>query len=102
MKEDLLKIINHYRVLPQLKQLNEEAYELIEAIRDYETSGWDFDYEDYKELEAKYRYHIEEEFADVMVMLEQFKSYYELDNDRIVDIMYKKIDRQLERLANDR
>ena len=46
--------------------------------------------------------HMEEEFADVMVMLEQFKAYYELDNDRIVEIMYKKIDRQLERIANDR
>ena len=33
MKDDLLKIISTYGVLPQLKQFNEEAYELIEAIR---------------------------------------------------------------------
>lgn len=103
MKEDLLKIINHYRVLPQLKQLNEETYELTEAIRDYEYQKLACESIGCSKLHVdKCLEHMEEEFADVMVMLEQFKAYYELDNDRIVDIMYKKIDRQLERIANDR
>ena len=36
MKSDLLKIINNYGVRHQLKKLNEEVFELMEAIRDYE------------------------------------------------------------------
>ena len=36
MQEELLKIINHYGVDNQLKKINEEVFELIEAIRNYE------------------------------------------------------------------
>ena len=36
MKEDLLKIISNYGTINQLKKLNEECYELIEAIFYYE------------------------------------------------------------------
>lgn len=32
------------------------------------------------------------------ILLNQFKAYYDLDNDKIVDIMYSKIDRTLERI----
>lgn len=31
----------------------------------------------------------------------QFKAYYDLDNDRIIEIMKKKINRQLERIKNE-
>lgn len=88
MKEDLLKIIEHYGVNHQQRKLNEEVFELIEALRDY-----------------NFRYvlkeHVEEEFADVMVLLSQFKYYYELDDKRIKKIMEEKIARQLERIKNE-
>lgn len=91
MKDKLLKIINHYGINSQLKKFNEESYELIEAITDFEYNKYitygDFFFE-----------HLIEEFADVMVVLEQFKIYYNLDNQRIIEIMEKKIDRQLERI----
>lgn len=48
MKEALLKIINHYGVMPQLKYFQSEVYELGEAIWEYQSSGWDFDYEDFE------------------------------------------------------
>lgn len=41
---------------------------------------------------------LDKEFADVMVMLEQFKAYYELDNKEIMDIMEYKINRQIDRI----
>lgn len=91
MKEDLLKIIKHYGVNNQQRKLQEEIFELQEAIIEYEL--------DETGLETKK--HIEEEFADCMVVLEQFKAYYNLDNDKIVDIMYKKIERQLNRIENE-
>lgn len=91
MKEDLLKIINKYGINNQQRKLQEEIFELQEAIIEYEL--------DETGLETKK--HIEEEFADVCVILEQFKAHYNLDNDKIVDIMYKKIERQLERISKE-
>ena len=99
MEEDLLKIINHYEVDNQLKKLNEEVFELIEAIRDYE--------EDYIRMDCDENYtqnfkeHIEEEFADVMVLLSQIKYYYELDSEKIKNIMKQKVDRQLKRMEEE-
>ena len=54
MKEDLLKIINHYGLNNQLKYIHSEYYELDEAIWDYIM------YQD--------RDHIAEEIADVRAM----------------------------------
>lgn len=96
MKDKLLKIINHYEIAHQLKKLNEECFELIEAIRDYEEDLIRVDCDDYYTQHLKK--HIEEEFADVMVLLGQIKFYYELDDERIKKIMEEKIDRQLDRI----
>ena len=102
MKEDLEHIIQHYGIRNQLKKFNEETYELIEAVNDYERQkeaceniGCSRIHAD-KELE-----HIVEEYADVCVILEQFKAYYNLDNDKIINMMKFKIDRQLERINNE-
>lgn len=32
----------------------------------------------------------------------QFKAYYNLDNDRIIEIMKQKIDRQLDRIEKEK
>ena len=101
MKEKALKIIEHYGVSHQLKKLSEEVFELQESIEDYERqknvcqefcSRLHCD----KELE-----HMEEEFADVMVLLSQIKYYYELDSERIKEIMKQKVDRQLDRMKEE-
>lgn len=102
MKEKLLKIINNYGVNHQLKHLYTEMYEFTEAVLEYENAGWDFNDEKCEHIVEKYYDHIQEEFSDLMVMLEQFKAYYNLDNDKIVDIMYKKIERQLNRIENEK
>ena len=99
MKNDLLKIIKHYGERHQQKKLNEEVFELIEAIRDYEEDYIKVDCDDYFTQHLKK--HIEEEFADVMVLLSQIKYYYELDSERIKKIMEEKIVRQLERIKNE-
>ena len=98
MKEKLLEIINHYGLMKQLKYIHSEYFELDEAIIDYNQSGWDFDYEDMEELEKQYATHIAEEIADVMVMLKQFQYFYDISDDKIGEIMWNKIERQLERI----
>lgn len=102
MKENLLKIINHYGISKQLKYIHSEYYELDESILDYEKSGWDFDYEDAEELEKKYATHIAEEIADVMVMLKQFQYYYGITDEEVENIMKQKIERQLKRIEDEK
>ena len=93
MSEDLLKIIMHYGVNAQQRQLAEEVFELQEAITQYEDPR----------IPKIYRntVHIAEEIADVMVMLYQFKNYYGIHYDTIYEFMQNKVKRQLERIKNE-
>ena len=94
MKNDLLKIILHYGVNAQQRKLAEEVFELQEAITAYEN--------DYEGLNmGNDTNHIAEEIADVMVLLNQFKAYYNIPNETILVFMRGKIDRQLERIKNE-
>lgn len=102
MKEKLLKIINNYGVNHQLKHLYTEMYEFTEAVFEYEYAGWDFNDEECEHIVKKYYDHIQEEFADLMVMLEQFKAYYNLSNEDIMKTMEYKIERQLKRIEEEK
>ena len=94
MKEDLLKIINHYGVNAQQRQLAEEVFELQEAITAYEN--------DYEGLNmGNDTNHIAEEIADVTVMLKQFQYYYGIENEFILALIRGKVNRQLERIKNE-
>ena len=88
MREKLLKIINHYGINNQQRKLQEEVFELQEAIARYEC-GYTIT-----------REYIKEEMADVAVLLNQFIEYYDLDLGDIDEIMTKKLNRQIERIKN--
>lgn len=101
MEEKLLKIINHYGVMPQLKYFQSEVFELNEAIIDMQHKKWEMESKTPEVVDPilnDFRLHIAEEIADVEVMLLQFKEYYHIDGKQILEIMNKKIDRQLERI----
>lgn len=99
MKENLLQIINHYDVFPQLNKFNEEAYELIEAIIAKEIM---YQSSDTTNSMDKFNLeHIVEEIADCYIMLNQFQLYYGIENKQIEETMKFKIDRQLERLNKE-
>lgn len=91
MEEKLLKIINHYGINNQLRKLNEECFELEEAIINGELL----------DLDNETVNHIIEEIADCMVLLSQFKEYYDIDGRDILRIMNEKIERQLGRIENE-
>lgn len=95
MDKDLLKIINHYGVIPQLKYFQSEVFELNEAIIDAEHNRY---IGIVREPCNTCINHIAEELADVLVMLMQFKEYYHIDGNEIMKIMREKIDRQLNRI----
>lgn len=102
MYENLWKIIEHYGINNQQRKLEEEVFELQEAIMElqhYEEYACDFDYQT---TLKKQKEHIAEELADVLVMLEQFRLYYGLSCEEIAKIFWSKVDRQLERIKNER
>lgn len=90
MKNKLLRIINNYGAMNQLKYMQTEMFEFVEAVINYNNLS-----------NEKNKEHIEEEYADLMVMLEQFHAYYNLDDMHISEVMHQKIDRQLKRIEND-
>ena len=98
MKDKLLKIINHYGIMPQLKYIHSEYFELDEAIIRYRD---DFYYMQEENILEHAREHIAEEIADIMVMLKQFQYYYGIEDKQIEDIMSYKTDRQLDRINKE-
>lgn len=94
MKEDLLKIIEHYGINKQLKYIHSEYYELDEAI----LANW---YDIDGVTDVGYVEHIREEIADVLVMLKQIQYYYEIPDEEIENVMKYKIERQLKRIEDE-
>lgn len=92
MENQLKQIIKHYGIMKQLKYIHSEYFELDEAILNYISKDENM-YQD--------REHIAEEIADVMVMLEQFRLYYDIDKETINNLMEYKINRQIERIENE-
>ena len=81
-KDNLLKIINSFGVIPQIEKLKEEVWEVIDAIYNKERKD------------------IAEEIADVKVVLEQLQVFYEIPEEAIEEIKDKKIKRTLERIES--
>ena len=100
MKQDLLKIINNYGVMPQLKYFQSEVFELGEAIITHELKQ-SVEYEIPLTEIIGTREHIAEEIADVFNLVEQFMYFYNIDIQDVIEIKHKKIHRQLERIENE-
>jgi len=74
-KIKLNKIFNHFGYDNQLKKLNEEFFEVTEA------------------LVLKDRAKFVEEISDVLVVALQFKQYYKVKDDEIINAAIPKINR---------
>ena len=98
MKEDLLSIIKHYGVLPQLKYFQSEVFELNEAIINRECLYNNDCSMGQLNNEEK---HIADEIADCYVMLGQFKNHYGITDEELEKICLFKIQRQLERIERE-
>ena len=95
MKEELLKIIKHFGVNNQQRKLQEEVFELNEAIIKRESIA-SYEIENLNNHDK----HIKEEIADVMILLEQIKLYYGISNEEITKIFLEKVNRTLERIES--
>lgn len=87
MVKDLEKILRYYGEKNQIEKTKEELEELIEALDENDFA------------------HIVEEFADVMVMLNQIAimyAMYAIDTDIIEDMMKYKVRRTLLRIREEK
>ena len=101
MKEDILKIIQHYGPMPQLKYFQSEVFELNEAIINHELKK-SVEYEIPLTEIIGTREHITEEIADVLNMLIQFILYYEIPEEDIRKVLEYKVNRQSKRIDNEK
>lgn len=102
MKNDLLKIINNYGLIEQLKYFQSEVFELNEAILRYDEAAENFFDGKYNNEEIEMKNHIKEEIADVLCMLRQFQYYYRFTDKQIDEIVKFKVERQLERMKGEK
>lgn len=99
MNEKAKKIIEHYGINSQQRKLQEEIFELQEAIMTHELKQ-SVEYEIPLTEIISSMEHIIEEMADVMVVLTQLKEYYGISTKAIEEFMEYKINRQLKRIEN--
>lgn len=96
-----LDIINHFGYRNQMKKLNEETYELLEAVDNYEDASMEFnDNEDYYSVEEMkiFRDHIVEEMGDVLILLTEFIGRYDIEKYELDKWMDYKLERTLDRI----
>lgn len=90
--ERIIKIADHYGVNSQLDILQEECAELIQAVSKYRRTN---------DPNIFDRMHLEEEVADVEIMIAQIKYLMRLSEKDIRGIKDTKLERQLERMRED-
>lgn len=94
MKDKFKTIINHYGINAQQRQFAEEVFELQEAITIKEKE----EYRCSTVVDEYNKNDVAEEIADCMVMLNQFKEYYNITDEQINKQIEYKVNRQIERI----
>ena len=79
-----------------MKKLNEECYELLEAISNYnDLEPFSGEQTYFKSI---FKEHVAEEIADCLVLIKQFQLYYDISQSEINKIIEHKVDRTLKRI----
>lgn len=96
MKEKSLKILQHYGINTEIKKLGEECWELHEAVISQ------LEYQNIIGKTSKVHIeHIEEEVADILVVLMHIINFFELEKENLKKIQSYKLDRTLKRLEKE-
>lgn len=97
MEDKFLEIFNHFGYKNQLKKLNEECFEFIESIYDFENI-LKYELDDNKNEFVKCKSHLTEELVDMLLLLAEFTEKYNIDENEINKIFNMKIERTLDRI----
>lgn len=91
MKAKLLRIFRHYGIESQKRKLNEECYEFLQAVDEWQG------YTD----SPIFRQHVVEELADCLVVLKQFQHHFGIDEQTIKEWCDYKTERTLKRIESE-
>lgn len=91
-----MDIIEYFGVRNQMKKLNEECFEFLEAVDNYEDE-LAFHLTD-KVGENMLRDHVIEEMGDILTILTQFIEKYEISQEELDPYMDFKLQRTLDRI----
>ena len=91
-----LDVIEYFGVRNQMKKLNEECFEFLEAVDNYEDE-LAFHLTD-KVGENMSRDHVIEEMGDILTILTQFIEKYEISQEELDPYMDFKLQRTLDRI----
>lgn len=92
------EIIEHYGLNHQQRKLQEEVFELQEAITRYDKVADDVSYA--REL-IYLRNCIIEELADVHLVLNQIQEYFKIQDEEVLNDYTFKLDRTLKRIGDE-
>lgn len=87
MKTKLLRIFNHFGIETQKRKLNEECYEFLQAVAEWQSNPSTVNAE-----------HVTEELADCLVVLKQFQLSFEIADLVLEEIAILKTERTLARI----
>ena len=87
MKAKLLRIFNHFGIETQKRKLNEECYEFLQAVCEWQGNPSPTNVQ-----------HVVEELADCLVVLKQFLHHFGIDEQTIKQWCDYKTDRTLARI----
>ena len=87
MKDKLLRIFNHFGIESQKRKLNEECYEFLQAVCEWQAKPT-----------ADTLTHVTEELADCLVVLFQFQHHFEIEDWKLNAWAKTKIKRTLARI----
>ena len=96
--EPYLNIIEHFGVRNQMKKLNEECFEFLEAVDTYEDEMISHVVD--KSGENMLRDHVVEEMGDILTILTQFIGKYDIKKEELDKIMDYKLERTLDRIKS--
>lgn len=94
-----LDIINHFGYRNQMKKLNEEVFEFLEAVDNYEDE-LAFHFIGDKVGENFLRDAMIEEMGDVLILLTEFIAKYKIEKEELDVYMDYKLDRTLNRIKS--
>lgn len=87
MKAKLLRIFNHFGIETQKRKLNEECYEFLQAVCEWQGNPSTANEE-----------HVTEELADCLVVLKQFQLSFEIADLVLEEFAISKTERTLARI----
>ena len=92
-------IMNHFGVRNQMRKLNEECYEFIEAVDNYEDVI-NFVKNASKHDKELVREFVIEEMGDMLILLTQFVAKYDIKKSELDYVIDAKLQRTKERIKN--